>query len=303
MKNNSRSVRPEGRLKMRLVTFEYLMSHKEATQSALVGELDQSGQFVSELVGVSDMLEVIRRGPAAFQRKPAVGVDNLRLLAPILKTPKNIICAGMNYHDHVQEGTQTTGHKAEDQTVPVLFTKPYTSIIGPEQPIRFNSAKVQGVDWEGELAVIIGKRGSDISEAEAFDYIFGYTCLNDISARLMQMEYKQWYKGKGLDTFCPLGPWLVTTDEVEDPQNLELRLRVNGVTKQAANTKDMIFNIKQLISSISLGMTLEPGDIIATGTPSGVGAFRKPPEFLKEGDVVEVEIEKIGVLCNPVSTY
>lgn len=279
------------------------MSQKEAAQTALVGELDSSGKFVSELEGVTDMLEVIRRGPDAFQRKTAVEVDNVRLLAPILKTPKNIICAGMNYHDHVQEGTQTTGHKAEEQTVPVLFSKPYTCIIGPEQPIRFNAEKVKGVDWEGELAVVIGKRGSDINEEEALDYIFGYTCLNDVSARFMQMEYKQWYKGKGLDTFCPLGPSLVTVDEIEDPQNLELRLKVNGVTKQAANTRDMIFNIKQLISSISLGMTLEPGDIIATGTPSGVGAFRKPPEFLADGDLVEVEIEKIGVLRNPVSTY
>lgn len=288
---------------MRLVTFEYLKNQKEATANTLVGELDSSGKFVSEFEGVTDMLEVIRHGPDAFQRRPAVWVDNMRLLAPILKTPKNIICAGMNYHDHIQEGTQTTGHKAEEQPVPVLFTKPYTSIIGPEQPIRFNSERVQGVDWEGELAVVIGKRGSNISEEEAYDYIFGYTCLNDISARYMQLEYKQWYKGKGLDTFCPLGPWLVTADEVKDPQNLELCLRVNGVTKQAANTRDMIFNITQLISSISLGMTLEPGDIIATGTPSGVGAFRKPPEFLKDGDVIEVEIEKIGLLRNPVSTY
>jgi 2-keto-4-pentenoate hydratase/2-oxohepta-3-ene-1,7-dioic acid hydratase in catechol pathway len=288
---------------LRLVTFEYLTSQKDGTQNILVGELDPSGQFVSELEGAADMLEVIPRGPNAFRRRTAVELDNLRLLAPILKTPKNIICAGLNYHDHVQEGTQTTGHKADEQLVPVLFSKPYTSIIGPEQPIRFNPSKVKGVDWEGELAVVIGKRGSDISEDEAFDYIFGYSCLNDISARLMQMEYKQWYKGKGLDTFCPLGPWLVTADEIDDPQNLELRLRVNGVTKQAANTRDMIFNIRQLISAISLGMTLEPGDIIATGTPSGVGAFRNPPEFLKDGDRVEVEIEKIGVLSNPVKTY
>jgi len=158
------------------------------------------------------------------------------------------------------------------------------------------------IDWEAELAVIIGKTGKNIPEEEALSYVFGYTVLNDVTARDLQDKFKQFFKGKSLDGYCPLGPWIVTADEIPDPQQLSLRLRVNGVLKQEGHTSDMIYSVKTIISILSQGMTLEPGDIIATGTPSGVGFARNPPEFLKAGDVVETEIDGIGGLRNEVIT-
>ena len=156
------------------------------------------------------------------------------------------------------------------------------------------------VDWEAELAVIIGKTGKNVREEEAMNYVFGYTVLNDITARDLQRQHKQYFKGKSIDGYCPMGPWIVTADEVADPQRLPIRLRVNGVVKQEANTSMMIFSIRQIIAILSRGMTLEPGDIIATGTPSGVGFARNPPEFLKAGDIMETEVEGIGTMRNKV---
>jgi len=190
------------------------------------------------------------------------------------------------------------GH--ELPTHPTLFAKFADALIGAHDAIVIPAASGQ-VDWEAELAVVIGRGGRDIDEAHALDYVFGYTCANDVTARDLQSKHQQWYKGKGLDGFCPLGPWIVTRDELPDPQSVRLSLRVNGVEKQNASTSEMIFGVAKLLAVWSLGMTLEPGDLLMTGTPSGVGFARKPPEYLQPGDVVEAEIDAIGLLRNVVA--
>ena len=184
----------------------------------------------------------------------------------------------------------------------IIFTKAPTTANGPYGDIVIDPAVSEQVDWEAELAVIIGKTGKNIREEEALDYVFGYTVLNDVSARDLQFQHQQFFRGKSIDGYCPMGPWIVTADEVADPQQLPIRLRVNGVVKQDANTNMMIFSVRQIIAVLSKGMTLEAGDIIATGTPSGVGFARNPPEFLKAGDVVETEIEGLGMMRNKVVT-
>jgi 2-keto-4-pentenoate hydratase/2-oxohepta-3-ene-1,7-dioic acid hydratase in catechol pathway len=183
---------------------------------------------------------------------------------------------------------------------PVFFTKPPTCVIGPDAEIPWHGQVSTSIDWEAELAVIIGREGRDIDEASALSYVFGYTIANDVTARDLQQRHGQWYKGKSLDGFCPLGPVVVTVDEIPDPQRLDIGLRVNGEAKQSSNTRHMIFSVARLIAEWSAGMTLLPGDILLTGTPSGVGAGRTPPEFLKPGDLVEAAVERIGVLRNRV---
>lgn len=224
----------------------------------------------------------------------------VHLAAPIPRPRKNIMCLGRNYYDHALESYQARGQERPQGDAPVIFTKATTTINEPYGQIVIDPALSTQIDWEAELAVIIGKTGKNIAEDEALSYVFGYTVLNDVTARDLQDKYKQFFKGKSLDGYCPLGPWIVTTDELPDPQNLSLRLRVNGVIKQEGHTRNMIYPVKTIISLLSQGMTLEPGDIIATGTPSGVGFARKPPEFLKAGDVVETEIDGLGLLRNEV---
>ena len=174
------------------------------------------------------------------------------------------------------------------------------TVIGPGETIPFPRGLTTRLDWEVELGAVIGLGGKDIPEAGALDHVFGYTIVNDISARELQFRTSQWFKGKSLDGSCPMGPVIVTTDEIRDPQRLRLRLSVNGTAKQDSNTSDMIFSVARIIADLSAGMTLEPGDCISTGTPQGVGDGRKPPEYLKPGDVMEAEIERIGVLRNPI---
>jgi len=216
------------------------------------------------------------------------------LRAPILSPPK-IVCLGLNYRDHAEEA----GAKIPEE--PIIFMKPRTSIVGPEEPVikpRF----VRELDYEVELAVIIGRKGKGISVSEAADYIFGYTVFNDISARDIQFKDGQWTRGKSFDTFAPIGPCITTTTQIGDPNDLRLRTRVNGETRQDSSTSRMIFNVYEIIYHLSRVMTLEPCDIIATGTPGGVAVFMKPkPKFLQPGDTVEVEIEKIGILRNPIT--
>jgi 2-keto-4-pentenoate hydratase/2-oxohepta-3-ene-1,7-dioic acid hydratase in catechol pathway len=224
----------------------------------------------------------------------------VHLAAPIPRPRKNIMCLGRNYYDHALESYQARGQERPQGDAPVIFTKATTTINEPYGQIVIDPALSTQIDWEAELAVIIGKTGKNIAENEALSYVFGYTVLNDVTARDLQDKYKQFFKGKSLDGYCPIGPWIVTADEVPDPQNLSLRLRVNGVPKQEGHTRDMIYAVKTIISILSQGMTLEAGDIIATGTPSGVGFARKPPEFLKAGDVVETEIDGLGLLRNEV---
>ncbi len=225
---------------------------------------------------------------------------DVQLVAPIPRPRKNIMCLGWNYAEHEKETAALRGRVSSIPEHPVLFTKAPTTVNAPYGNIVVDPAVSVQIDWEVELGVIIGKTGKNIREEDALSYVFGYTVINDVTARDLQSQHKQFFKGKSIDGYCPMGPWIVTADEIADPQQLDLRLRVNGVTKQEASTNTMIFSVRQIIAVLSLGMTLEPGDVIATGTPSGVGFARNPPEFLKPGDVVEAEVEKIGMLRNAV---
>jgi 2-keto-4-pentenoate hydratase/2-oxohepta-3-ene-1,7-dioic acid hydratase in catechol pathway len=224
-------------------------------------------------------------------RRVARPLARVKLLAPIPRPRKNIFCMGRNYAEHAAE----RGAAPPEQ--PVFFTKPPTTVIGPGAPI-VHHAVTQALDYEVELAVVVGRPGRDIPADRALDHVFGYCVLNDVTARDLQKAHQQWFKGKALDGFCPMGPVLATVDEVPDPQALGLRLRVNGEVRQAATTAQMIFDVRTLLSVLSAGMTLEAGDVLATGTPSGVGAATG--RYLKPGDVVEAEIDGLGCLTNRV---
>ncbi|MCF6409266.1 fumarylacetoacetate hydrolase family protein [Pseudalkalibacillus salsuginis] len=225
-----------------------------------------------------------------------VDVESLELLAPIPRPAKNIFCVGKNYLDHALE----LGTEADVPEVPMIFSKAPTTVIGPEQPIIIPTKVSTDIDYEGELAVVIGKKGKGITREEAYDYVFGYTLINDITARDLQSKHKQFLLGKSLDTSCPMGPALVHKSAVADPHDLHIITYVNGEIRQSSSTAKMIFSIPELIKVLSKGMTLEPGDIIATGTPAGVGKGFNPPKYLKADDVVVVEVKTIGALSNPV---
>jgi 2-keto-4-pentenoate hydratase/2-oxohepta-3-ene-1,7-dioic acid hydratase in catechol pathway len=224
----------------------------------------------------------------------AYPADRVRRHAPIPRPRKDVFCLGQNYAAHAAESGNPP------PTAPIYFTKPPTTVIGPDDAMPYPQGLTTRLDWEVELGVVIGRTGRNIPEGRALDYVFGYTVFNDVSARDLQYRTSQWFKGKSLDGSCPMGPLIVTADEIPDPQRLRLQLSVNGVKKQDSNTGDMIFSVARIIADLSAGMTLEPGDCISTGTPQGVGDGRKPPEYLKRGDVMEAEVEGIGVLRNPV---
>jgi 2-keto-4-pentenoate hydratase/2-oxohepta-3-ene-1,7-dioic acid hydratase in catechol pathway len=256
----------------------------------------------------SDMLDLIGSGAvglaAVRELLRAEGADlplaGLRLLAPIPRPRKNVFCVGWNYLEHFAEGETIRDSGQDLPAHPVFFSKTPTAVTGPYDAIPYDTKVSEQIDWEVELAVIIGKSGKNISENQALDYVFGYTVVNDVTARDLQRRHGgQWLKGKSLDGACPMGPWIVTRDEL-DPTKLRVVSRVNGVPKQDSNTRHLYFKIPRLIAELSLGMTLEPGDIISTGTPPGVGFARKPPEFLKPGDLLETEIEGIGRLQNRI---
>ncbi|MDX1576308.1 MAG: fumarylacetoacetate hydrolase family protein, partial [Kiloniellales bacterium] len=221
-----------------------------------------------------------------------------RLLAPIPRPAKNVFCVGRHYAAHVSEGYKARKMKEVLPEYPQFFTKPPTAVSGPGAAIRLDPAVTRKLDYEVELAVVIGRGGRDIPAAEAEAHIFGYTIANDVTARDLQRRHDQWFKGKGLDGSCPLGPHIVTPDELPDVGALSIGLTVNGEVRQDGNTRDLIFPIPAIIESLSLGMTLEPGDIISTGTPAGVGYAMDPPQFLKPGDEVTCRIEGIGTLTN-----
>jgi 2-keto-4-pentenoate hydratase/2-oxohepta-3-ene-1,7-dioic acid hydratase in catechol pathway len=222
--------------------------------------------------------------------------SNIRLLAPIPRPTKNVFCVGKNYAEHALE----LGSDADIPEHIMLFSKVPTTVVGHEAVVLNHQHVTNELDYEGELAVVIGKKGKGIKKEEALDYVFGYTIVNDITARDLQERHKQFLLGKSLDTSCPMGPWIVHKSLIPNPNRLQIETKVNGETRQKANTEQFIFNIETIISTISQGMTLEPGDIIATGTPAGVGKGMKPPRFLKPGDVVEVTIEEIGTLRNEI---
>ena len=258
----------------------------------------------------TDTLDFLRQGESAweaaqetlefFGHRIVDGIsfrqETVTCLAPITN-PSKVIGIGLNYGEHRRE------YAGEKPAYPILFPKFPSSIIGPDEAITWDPTLTQQVDYEGELGIVIGKRAKRVSEVEALEFVFGYCNLDDVSARDLQFDKKgskQWSRGKSLDTFCPIGPYIVSKDEVGDVQNLAIRTWVNGELRQESNTSNMISNVAQLVSFISQGITLLPGDIIASGTPSGVGHYRNPPVYLKPGDVVEVEVEGLGRLRNPV---
>jgi 2-keto-4-pentenoate hydratase/2-oxohepta-3-ene-1,7-dioic acid hydratase in catechol pathway len=283
-----------------LVIAEYVVDVEDGARSvgvpapaSMLGLIAGGAHALDALAAIADAHESDENLRVELERPLA----EVKLLAPIPRPARNVVCVGLNYAEHASESAVTQGIPE----VPVFFTKPSSTVIGPDADIPWHGHVSRRIDWEVELVVVIGKRGRDIAEGDALDYVFGYTVGNDVTARDLQRRHQQWYKGKGLDGFCPLGPWIVTRDEIRDPQDVHLSLRVNGESKQDAHTSDMIFSVAALISSWAQGMTLEPGDLLMTGTPSGVGFARKPPEYLQPGDVVEAEIDRIGSLRNQVA--
>ena len=248
--------------------------------------------------------ELIESGPDAWARAEvfepageATPVEDAVLLPPLPRTPRNMFCVGLNYRDHFDEGDRPEGSTVPE--APVLFTKPWTCLVGHDATVELDRAASNRVDWEAEIAVVIGRGGRNISVDDALDHVFGYTLSNDVSARDLQLEhgmFGQWYKGKSLDGFCPMGPSIVSAAEVGDYRDIEVELRVNGVQKQAFRAASMVNSIPRLIARVSLGCSLLPGDMILTGTASGVGHWRKPPEFLGDGDTVEIESPQLGLL-------
>lgn len=258
----------------------------------------------------TDMEALIAGGERVLDRvsqiKDQTNVETLRLLstveivAPIPHPRKNVFCVGRNYKGHIIEGARARGIEVNFPKVPEFFTKPATSVIGPEAGIRRYDNLTNQLDYEIELAVVIGRPTRDVSVEQALASAWGYTILNDVSARDLQRAHGQWFKGKGLDTFCPMGPWIVTADEFGDPTGHRLALSVNGGSRQDSTTSDLLFSVAEIISSLSAGLTLEPGDIIATGTPSGVALGMSPQAWLEIDDTVEATIDGIGTLRNRV---
>ena len=264
--------------------------------------LDLPGTLLSLVQAPPEVQSQVRQ-LAARHAGASLPLDDVQWHAPIPRPGKNVFCMGLNYLAHARESGAARGKDPKVPTYPVLFTKAPTTVSGPYDDVRVDWSVTSQVDWEVELGVIVGRTGRDIARGDALRHVFGYTVINDLSAREVQMQHMQWFKGKSLDGFCPMGPLVVTADEFGDPQRARLRTRVNGVSKQDATTADMIFPVDAIMEWLSKGLTLEAGDIIATGTPEGVGLGRTPPEYLKEGDVVETEVEGIGTLRNRIVTY
>jgi len=298
-----------------------LLSFERKDQPGLRVGLAIAGDKVIDLVDAkkggatlgfdpADMISLISAGAPALAQlralaaKPGatLALADLRLHSPIPKPQRNIYAVGWNYLEHFNESETAQKAKQDYPAHPVFFSKASHSMNGPFDPIPFDPAVSTLIDWEGELAVVIGKRGKNIKEAEAMDYVFGYSIMNDTTARDVQSKKHggQWFKGKSLDGHGPMGPVIVTADGL-DPDKLKLQCRVNGVIKQDAMTTQMYFKIPRIIAELSAGLTLEPGDVIATGTPPGVGNARKPPEYLKPGDVMETEIQGIGIIRNTIT--
>ncbi len=274
--------------------------HLREAQKAMIGKatipitmiecMEQGELFLQQ---VSDVVKWAREQGQAPGLYP---LSDVKLLAPIPRPRKNVMCIGKNYSEHVIE----MGGKEDIPEYPLFFTKAPTTVIGQDELIHSYPNITNELDYEGELAVVIGKKGKGISPESAFDYVFGYTIINDITARDIQSRHKQFFLGKSFDTFCPMGPFLVHASAIDQPSCLGIETKVNGEVRQSSDTSHMIFDIPTIISVLSQGMTLEPGDIIATGTPAGVAKGMKEPGFLKQGDVVEVTVEGIGTLRNTV---
>ena len=300
---------------MRLVTYQLL--NTTLLKTGIQISKDEVLDIVAEATArgsklrVNTMLEIITGGEAvmallrdieANPKTTPIMLNKALLKAPIPRPLKNVFCVGWNYLEHFEEGGAKLEDKRELPTWPVFFSKAPTAVIGPYDVIPYDANISTQLDWEVELGVIIGKGGKNITEADAMSHVFGYTVINDVTWRDIQRRHGgQWDKGKSLDGTCPMGPCIVTADAIEH-SNLHLTCRVNGVTKQDSNTKHLYFKLPRLIHDLSLGQTLEAGDIISSGTPEGVGFARTPPEFMKAGDLLETGIEGIGVMRNPVGS-
>jgi 2-keto-4-pentenoate hydratase/2-oxohepta-3-ene-1,7-dioic acid hydratase in catechol pathway len=285
---------------MRLATYrDTTGDHVGVVQGEQIIALDQIAP---------SMLALIDAGPDALAQvrdylaSGATGVplSSVKLLAPIPVPRQDVICLGMNYVAHAIESDRARGREPKLPDFPVFFSKAITTVCGPDDGVPLDANVTGQLDYEVELALIFSKRAKNVPAAEAFDYIFGYTIVNDVSARDLQNRHLQFFKGKSLDNTCPIGPWIVTADEIADPTALGLRLRLNGETRQDSTVGDLIFHIPQIIEQLTLGQTIEAGVIVSTGTPSGVGMGRTPPEYMQVGDVMEAEIDQIGVLRNPI---
>jgi 2-keto-4-pentenoate hydratase/2-oxohepta-3-ene-1,7-dioic acid hydratase in catechol pathway len=286
---------------LKLVTFR----HQGTEQT---GVLSEDASTVTAVPGSQDLLSLIENWDGAAAQLAvatgrAINIADVELLAPIPLPRRNIFCVGRNYVEHAKEfansGYDATASATAQPEYPVVFTKAPSTVIGTGADIDPHTSVTNELDYEAELGVIIGKGGRGISQADALDHVWGYTIINDVTARDLQKDHKQWFLGKSLDTHAPMGPWAVTRDEVGDGP-LDLLCTVNGETRQKATTADLIFDIPTIIETISAGITLQPGDIIATGTPVGVGIGFTPPRFLTTGDVVEISISKLGTLRNRI---
>jgi 2-keto-4-pentenoate hydratase/2-oxohepta-3-ene-1,7-dioic acid hydratase in catechol pathway len=280
--------------------------------SAGILPLDEAGGLAGEKTDLSSVLAIVRGGEPALQacrrlerraregHAALIAVADAPLLAPIPLPVRNAFCVGRNYLDHIKEGATTLKTDLKLPEAPQFFTKATHTVVGPGADVRLDPRVTRRFDYEVELAVIIGRGGRDIPEAAAFDHIFGYSIANDVTARDLQRRHDQWFKGKSLDTTLPFGPWIVDRGEIGDPTTLELTMSINGQERQRARVAQMIFNIPFIVSNLSAGLTLEPGDVIATGTPSGVGFAMDPPRYLKGGDEMVARIDRIGELRNRV---
>ena len=301
---------------MKLVTFQPLKT-SELNPGILISKdevLDIAAEATvrGSKARVATMLDIISGGDAtmallkdiaAAPRTKPVMLNQVLLKAPITRPTKNVFCVGWNYLEHFEEGGEKLQDSRELPKYPVFFSKAVTAVNGPYDPIPYDAIISTQLDWEVELGVIIGRGGKNISETDALKHVFGYTAINDVTWRDLQRRHGgQWHKGKSLDGTCPMGPCIVTADALEHG-NLNIECRVSGVVKQKSNTRHLYFKLPRLIAELSLGMTLEPGDIISTGTPEGVGFARNPPEWMKDGDLLETEIEGIGVMRNPIGSY
>jgi 2-keto-4-pentenoate hydratase/2-oxohepta-3-ene-1,7-dioic acid hydratase in catechol pathway len=299
---------------MRYVTFS-LPGDPLERLGAVLGDrvVDVTRAIGSQSMGPlpATLLGLVEAGPetwarvAALLSKADLGEDTPRLSdityhAPIPRPKRNIFCLGQNYKSHIQEAARAREREFKMPEVPVFFTKAPTTVTGPFDDVPWDASITEQVDYEAELAAIVGVRCKNVTRAAALETIFGYTVLNDVSARDLQKSHLQWFKGKSLDGFCPMGPVVVTRDEFGDPHSKRLSLRLNGDLRQNSTTANMIFPIDVTLESLSRGMTLEAGDIIATGTPEGVGLGRTPPEYMKDGDVMETEVEGIGTMRNRI---
>lgn len=289
---------------MKLVTF--LLEDKERVgllDNDIVSEIISiEGKNISEMLDIIDIADTVKKKTTiSFIQSGQLGksfsIEDVKILAPIRYPRRNIFCMGMNYEDHVKEVSFTDkDKKTEAPKFPVYFSKVAYPALEDKGVIKYNEELTKMLDYEVELAIIIGKEGKDIKEEEALEYIFGYTISNDISARNLQGKHGQWFKGKSVDDYAPMGPYILTADELEYPLDLQLKCYVNEELRQNANTKELVFSIPHIISDLSRGLTLRRGDIILTGTPSGVGLGFKPYKFLNPGDTVRCEIEKLGSL-------